>query len=77
MNMFKRWYFILTVIWVVFWLIVNLLLLPTDPIAEFKELFTDQLMFQIYWLWTTAPILLYLVVVGIMKLYTWTKARFV
>lgn len=73
MNMFKRWYLILTVIWVVFWLIINHILLPTDPIAEFKEMFTDPLMFQIFWLWTTAPILLYLIVVGLIKLYRWSR----
>jgi hypothetical protein len=44
-------------------------LIPQNPIEEMRLFVTDQTAFQIYWLFITTPILLYLIVVGSIKLW--------
>ncbi len=72
----KRWYFTLSAIWIVFWFLNIFFLIPTDPLEEIKVFFTDSDAFSIYWLWITAPILFYLIWLGISKAYVALKTRF-
>lgn len=64
----KRWYFILTIVWIAFWTLDIFFLIPQSPVSEMRLFATDDLAFSIYWLWISAPISLYLLVMGAVKL---------
>ena len=67
----KRWYWILTSIWIVFWVLDVLVLVPLYPdgiMANIKGIFTDKTDLVFTYLLTTAPIYLYLIFMFISKI---------
>jgi hypothetical protein len=70
----KPWYLILSIVWIVFWILDVFLLVPESPMESMRLFVTDSVAFSIYWLWITAPISLYLVVIGLIKLTRWLKS---
>lgn len=67
----KHWYLILTIAWIAFWVLDIFFIIPQSPIAEMRLFITDDLAFSVYWLWITAPISLYLTLVGSVRLIRW------
>lgn len=81
-NIIKRWYFILSAIWIVGWFLIIFILVPDNPVEEIKLLLSygtevSTFAFQLYWLIITAPILLYLLILGLSKLWKYIVAKFI
>ncbi len=60
-NKFIRWYWILSIIWMVFWFLDIFFLIPTSPMEEIRNFFTDKDAFFIYWFFIFIPVYIYLV----------------
>jgi hypothetical protein len=67
----KQWYWILTSIWIVFWVLDVLVLVPLYPdgiMSNIKGIFSDQTELAFIYLLITAPIYLYLIFMFISKI---------
>jgi len=71
-DKFKQWYWILTSIWIAFWVLDVLVLVPLYPnetvMSNIKKIFADSNDLAFSYLLTTAPIYLYLILMLISKI---------
>jgi hypothetical protein len=69
---FKRWYWILTFIWIAFWILDMLVLVPFYPeegiVYNIRAIFADELDLALSYLIITAPIYLYLLLMLVNKM---------
>lgn len=74
-NQIKRWYFILSAIWAMFWIVDILFLVPSSNtiVGVLKDVFTDPLMFSISWIIVTIPYQFYLIYLGCTKVWNFVR----
>lgn len=71
-----RWFYILSAIWVIFWildLVVFVPLVPNSFTQTLREIFTDPVAFSISWTFVTAPLQLYIIFLGLYNLVGFIK----